>query len=122
MSDQVADLRPLSAGDLAGLEMLRADRDGENEGVLSAPLARVVGTLYLGSFFRRLRARRIVVGELAPNLYTLVSEPASTEASRASAPAAHPPRAGSSGASVDAAPGRLFRPPSVPHHREDVAA
>jgi hypothetical protein len=53
---------PLSAGDLAALKLLRADRDAAGEGVTPAALGAAAGTRFLDSLLRRLRKHRYMIG------------------------------------------------------------
>lgn len=54
---------PLSAGDLAGLELLRADRDSDDpQAVSAAALQAAIGTRFLDSWLNRVRAHGYVIG------------------------------------------------------------
>lgn len=120
---------PLSAGDLAGLELLDADRDASGEGVTRAELELAIGTRWVSSFVKRAskHGRHVVI---ASNGRYQVGhdEPVSREAPASGRPGgSHDAglpvpvliQAGA-GASLDT--DRLFPLPAASHYESERAA
>ena len=102
--------RPLSTGDLAVLEMLKTDRDGDAQGVPRETVELAGGTRFPGSSMGRLRAHGYVIGVTADERYELGhAEPVSTRAPDVSSPPEVAP-----GVLVDLGQPRLFDP-AEPH-------
>src|SRR4051812_2608672 len=77
----MTDIRPLSAGDLAGLEALVANRDGDATGISAAELRTIASTRFLPSFVSRLREHGYCIGISADGHYHVGHDKtASTEA------------------------------------------
>ncbi len=113
--------RPLSAGDLAGLKALEADRDGDAEGIPAAELRTIASTHFLPSFVSRLREHKHVIGITPDGHYHLGhNKSTSTEAPDDERPAVPPAPVGqSAGASVETE-GRLFELSPTSHFRADA--
>jgi hypothetical protein len=106
------ELRPLSSGDLAVLELLLEDRDGDAQGVPREAVELAGGTRFPGSLMGRLRAHGYVIGVTTGERYELGhAEPASTRApgvGRPSPPESDCSGVQASGALVDLGQPRLF--------------
>jgi hypothetical protein len=61
-------LTALSAGDIAGIEALREDRDTCGPGLSKAELELIVGARYLGGFYSRAHQHGYQIGETGAGL------------------------------------------------------
>lgn len=118
---------PLSAGDLAGLELLDGDRDASGEGVTRAELELAVGTRWIESFVRRVGAHGRLVVLAANGRYQVGHGSVSREASASGGPAplceAGLPRPVGDQAGADASldTDRLFPLPAASHYESEAA-